>query len=100
MSQKTLTLLGFASKAGKLSFGMSAAETAIKSGKAKLIISAGDISAKSQKEITYTANKYDIPVRVIGENIETLSSAVGRRCGIIAVNDLNFAQSISSQEEE
>lgn len=99
MSQKTLTLLGFASKAGKLSFGMSAATLSVKAKKAKLIVSAADVSAKSQKEVNYLANKYNLPVLFLSEDMTTLSSAVGKACGIISVNDRNFAQSISSQEE-
>lgn len=99
MSQKILTLLGFASKAGRLSFGMNAAVSAINSRKAKLIVCAADVSKKSQKEITYFADKHNLPVKVISEDKSVLSSAVGKSCGMLSVNDQGFAQSILSQEE-
>ena len=99
MSQKTLTLLGFAAKAGKLSFGSRAALAAAQSGKARLIIVSGSVSPKSQKEITFFADKYNLPVRVLSEDMQTVSSAVGKACGVLSVNDRNFADSIFLQEE-
>ena len=48
MNSKVLTMLGFAAKAGKLSFGMDAAVSSIKAKKARLIIVAADVSEKSQ----------------------------------------------------
>ena len=46
-NSKALTLLGFASKAGKLSFGADAALKSLKEKKAKLIVAACDVSEKS-----------------------------------------------------
>ena len=51
---KALTLLGFAAKAGKLSFGMDAAVKTLKSGKAFLAVAAYDVSDKSRKEIAFS----------------------------------------------
>lgn len=99
MSEKIMTLLGFASKAGKLSFGMSAAVDAVKAKKARLLIVSSDVSPKSLKEINFYGEKYDLPVKVLGEDMQRLSLAVGRKCGILSVNDEGFASSVSSQEE-
>lgn len=95
MNNKVLTLLGFATKAGKLSFGMEAVKTSIKTNKTKLVVVAHDVSAKSQKEIAFFTNNKDIKILVL-ENIDIieLSAAVGRKCGIISVNDENFAETI------
>lgn len=99
MVNKTLTLLGFASKAGKLSFGFSAANESLQSGTAQLIVTAGDVSPKSRKEISYFANTKKIPVITLTEtDIQTLSGAVGRRCGILSVNDKGFADAINKEE--
>ena len=51
MSDPALSLLGFAAKAGKLSFGTHATEFAVESGKARLVLVANDISEKSIKEL-------------------------------------------------
>lgn len=95
MNNKILTLLGFAAKAGKLSFGMDTAVSAIQSSKSRLVVVSGEISAKSQKELTFYADKKGIPVKVFREfDIQTVSKAVGRKCGIISVNDSSFADAV------
>ena len=95
MNNKVLTLLGFATKAGKLSFGMEAVKTSIKTNKSKLVVMANDVSAKSQKEIAFFTSNKEIEFLVL-ENISIteVSAAVGRKCGIISVNDENFAETI------
>lgn len=93
MNSKLLTLLGFASKAGKLGFGMDATVGSLKAKKAHLIVAAADVSEKSRKEITYFA-KESVPFIVIDCDMETLSKAVGKKCGIISVLDKGFKESI------
>ena len=94
-SEKILSLLGFAAKAGKLSFGTHATEFAIESGRAKLVIAAEDISEKSVKELKFKADKKSITVlNLIGISTATLSKRVGKNCGILAVNDSGFADAI------
>lgn len=96
MTGKVLTLLGFARKSGNLEFGMDKARESIKKNKSKLIVCACDLSPKSQKEIAFFAHNKNIN-SIILENItiEDLSAAVGRKCGIISVNDNGFANAIS-----
>ena len=96
MNSKALTLLGFASKAGKLEFGMVKSGECLKKNKSALIVCASDISAKSQKEIAFLTHNKNIDI-VILENVtqQELSAAVGRNCGIISVNDNGFAGAIS-----
>ncbi len=89
---KILTLLGFASKAGKLSFGFDSSVEAIKKGKSALIAVAIDISPKTLKEIAFFAEKYRVKHIILeGIDIKAVSDAVGRKCGIISVNDKGFA---------
>lgn len=100
MNNKVLSLLGFAAKAGKLSFGMDTAVSAIRSSKSKLVVVSGEISPKSQKELTFYADKKGIPVKIFREfDIQTVSKAVGRKCGIISVNDSSFADAVIKAEE-
>lgn len=97
MKDKILSLLGFASKAGKLSFGVHATEWAIKSGKAKLVLTAYDISEKSVKELKFKAGN-NLPVKVLLEiDMDTLSKKVGKSCGIVSVNDDGFATALLEQ---
>ena len=96
-SEKILSLLGFAAKAGKLSFGTHATEFAIESKKAKLVLAAEDISEKSVKELKFKADKVGIQVLTI-DSISTadLSKRVGKNCGIVAVLDSGFADAIKN----
>lgn len=98
MNNKILTLLGFASKAGKLSFGADCATESIRYQKAKLVISAEDLSPKSLKEITFHAEKNNIKVFSLkGVSKEDLSRAIGRRCGVVSVNEKGFAESLKEE---
>ena len=94
-SEKILSLLGFAAKAGKLSFGTHATTFAIESGKAKLVLAAADISEKSVKELRFKADKQNIEVLIIdGTCTAALSKRIGKNCGIVAINDEGFASAI------
>ena len=95
MKNKILTLLGFAAKAGKLSYGFEATLWSVKTKKARLAVVAEDISPKSRKETEYFAGKYNVKITVLnGIDMKTVSEAVGRKCGIISVNDQGFADAI------
>ena len=95
MTDKALNLLQFAAKAGRLSYGTHATEWAITSGKAKLVCVANDISAKSIKELNFKASKTVISVKIFEDvNSEKLSRALGKKCGIVAVNDESFSKAI------
>ncbi len=96
LNNKVLALLGFAAKAQKLSFGMNEAKRALEKGKSKLIVVACDVSEKSQKEMNFFSRNKGIKVLTLESiSIKTVSEAVGRKCGIISVNDSGFADAIS-----
>ena len=95
MKNKILTLLGFATKAGRLSFGMKATEEALKSGKSKVVVIADDVSPKSKKEVLFFSHNKDVQIITLKDTtITDVSEAVGRKCGIISVNDKGFADAI------
>ena len=97
MKSKALTLLGFASKAGKLSYGFAATVEAIKAGKAKGVFFAADISAKSRKEILFYCDRFGVSAYELkSTDMEELSHAVGKKCAVAAVNDSSFALSVIS----
>ena len=94
MNNKVLTLLGFASKSGNLRFGFDSVKNSLKENKAKLIVIASDISPKSEKEITFFAQKSAVEVIRLSASIETLSHATGRKGGILAVTDQGLGTAI------
>lgn len=90
---KIFALLGFAAKAGKLSYGFNCSVETLSKGKSKLVLSAEDVSQKSTKEISFFAEKYHTQHIILeGIDIKAVSDAVGRKCGIISVNDEGFAK--------
>lgn len=95
MKNKILALLGFCSKAGKMSYGMDCAKDSLNRQKAKLIVIASDVSEKSKKEINFYSNKNNVRVLLPEDiSIEELSKAIGKKCGILSVNDISFANGI------
>lgn len=94
MNNKLLSLLGFAAKAGKLSYGFEASVWSVKTRKSKLVAVSNEISPKSRKEMQYYADKYNTKITVLDIDIKTVSDAVGKKCGIISVNDRGFADAI------
>ena len=98
MTNKIITLLGFAAKAGKLSFGFQSSVTAITLRKSKLVLTAADISEKTAKEVRFFANQNKIEEKTLKNiDIQALTNAVGRKCGVVSVNDKNFADSIKTE---
>ena len=97
MKDKIITLLGFAAKAGALRFGAAEATEAVKRRRAKGVFFAEDISAKSRKEIEFYCEKFDVEAHELkGIDMNSLSRAVGKKCGIVAVLDDNFNNPIIS----
>lgn len=94
MNSKILTLLGFCSKAGKISYGMNTTVASLKSGAAKVVISAVDTSEKSKKELIFHAEKYGTESLILSVTADELSHAVGFRCSVLSVNDTGFADAI------
>ena len=95
MNDKFLTLLGFAAKSGNLSFGMTACISAVCSGKSKLILICNDISEKSAKEIKFKAQKFSVKVIELDDyDMMTVSHSVGRKSGILSMNDSSFADAV------
>ncbi len=95
MNKKILTLLGFAAKSGNLSYGMQATKYSVLGKKAKLVLISYEISEKSRKEMAFVCEKCAVECVILEEfDINTVSAAIGRKCGILSVNDKQFASSV------
>lgn len=90
-SDKFLGLLGIASGAKRLVFGLERSAAAVTDGKAALCIVAADLSPKSAKEAAFACSKRDAACLKVGYTIEQLSHATGSRAGVIAVTDGGIA---------
>lgn len=106
LKEKTLSMLGLARRAGKLSMGHDMADQAVKKNKAKMILLCSDTSPRLQKEFerTIAVNNKDIPIYKTEITMNEIHFSVGYKAGIITVDDENFTKKIISllleQEEQ
>lgn len=92
--KKLLGLLGLAQRAGKLKSGEFSAEKSLQSGKAELVIIAGDASDNTRKKFTDKARFYKVPC-VILSNKEELGHAIGKELRTVTViEDAGFSGAV------
>ena len=91
---KVLSLIGLATKAGKTASGEFLTEREVKSGKAALVIVAGDASENTKKKFRNMCDYYKVPIYFY-EDKDTLGHAMGKQFrASLAVLDEGFAKGI------
>ena len=94
---KALGMLGLAKRAGKISGGSELCEAAVRSGSAKLVIIASDISENGRKAITDCCTYYNIRHITYADKL-SLGRAVGAKMrAVVSVNDLGMADAIADR---
>lgn len=97
ISNKLLSLISLATKAGKTASGEFCTEKEVKSGKAKLVIVAADASENTKKKFRNMCDYYQVPVFFYGDK-NTLGHAMGKEFrASLAVVDEGFAKGIIRQ---
>lgn len=91
MTSKILGLLTICRKAGKLVMGFDPMKDAVAEGKAKAVLTASDISPKTEKEVRFFAGKGNVPVAKTELTLEDIYRGLGKKAGIIAICDEGFA---------
>lgn len=94
---KILSLVGLATKAGKIASGEFSTEQAIKSGNGFLVIVADEASENTKKKFRNMCLYYEVPIHFYGTK-EELGKAMGKEFrASLAVVDENFAKAIEKQ---
>ena len=93
-NKKVLSLLGLATKAGKVASGEFSTEKSVKTGKGFLVLVADDASQNTKKKFQNMCDFYEVPIYFIANKEE-----LGRFCGkefraSLAVQDENFAKAM------
>ena len=89
-----LRMVGITTKAGRTASGEFMTENAIKSGKAALVVLAGDASDNTKKKFMNMCEFYDVPIRIYSTKDE-LGHAMGKEFrASMAVTDEGLAQTI------
>ncbi len=93
-SSKALSLAGLCTRAGRTVSGEFASERSIKTGRACLVLLAGDASQNTIKKFTDSCRFYDVPVRIVSDR-ESLGKAVGKDFrATVVIEDAGFARAI------
>lgn len=93
-NKKVLGTLGLAMKAGNVVSGEFMTENAIRDGRARLVIVAGDASENTKKKFRNSCSYYHVPYACFGDK-DVLGKAIGKEFrASLAVLDGGLAQSI------
>lgn len=94
---RILSLIGLATKAGKIASGEFCTEKEIKTGRACLVIVAEDASDNTKKKFQNMCDFYEVPIRYYDDK-DALGHAMGKEMrASLAVLDEGFAGSILKQ---
>lgn len=89
---KTLSLMGLARKAGKLSIGHDTVFAAVRNGTAKAVLLTSDASPRHARELE--AAEFDGNITVLDADMDEAGRALGKRSCIFSVDDSGFAAAI------
>lgn len=99
MQDKVLSMIGLATKAGKTVSGEFMTEREIKSGRATLVVVAGDSSDNTKKKFRDMCEFYKVPIYFYGDK-DTLGHAMGKEFrASLAILDEGFAKGIRKHLE-
>lgn len=94
MNKKELSLVGLATKAGKVVSGEFATEKSVKSGKALLVLVADDASENTKKKFRNMCEFYEVPIYFLADK-EGIGKSMGKEIrASLAIEDENFATAI------
>lgn len=99
-NNKVLSLVGLATKAGKIVSGEFSTEKSVKSGKGFVVLLAEDASDNTKKKFQNMCDYYEVPLYLIADK-EGLGRAMGKEFrASAAIQDENFARAIMKELEK
>lgn len=100
MRDSVLSLVGIAKKANKIVSGEFQTETAVKSGKASLVIISREASGNTKKKFQNMCSFYQVPAYYYGTREELGAASGSEFRAVIAVEDTGFARAIEKKLQE
>lgn len=98
-NDRTAAYIGLAMQAGKVKSGEFAAEKSVKTGRAAVVIVAGDASDNTKKKFRDMCAFYKVPFMEYGTR-ETLGHSIGKEFrASLAIEDVGFYKAIRKQME-
>lgn len=94
MTDKVLSMLSLAAKAGKLVSGEFSVEKSVKAGFSNLVIVAEDASDNTKKMFTNMCTYYKVPI-IVYKDKETIGHAIGKQQrASVSIQDSGLATAI------
>ncbi|MCD8105254.1 MAG: ribosomal L7Ae/L30e/S12e/Gadd45 family protein [Lachnospiraceae bacterium] len=100
MRDSVLSLVGIAKKANRVASGGFQTETAVKSGKASLVIISRDASENTKKKFQNMCSFYQVPACLYGTREELGAASGSQYKAVLAVQDSGFARAIEKKLAE
>ena len=94
MGDLLLNFIGIARRAGKLTIGADPVRESIEKKKAKLILTANDVSKNTYKDMLREAEKSGVELLILNRTKEEISYALGKTTAVMAVEDEGFVKKI------
>lgn len=95
-NDKLLSFLGLARRAGKVQMGHDPVLESLRSGHARLVLLASDLSSHTSGGLIRTAEEEGVPVLTLPYTLDEMGAAVGKRTGAVAVEDAGFAKKLKT----
>lgn len=94
MDSSLLRTMSLCKRAGRIIMGFDMVKQAVIDGRARLVITAGDLSDKTLKEIRRICGEWDTPLRELPFTMDQLWMELGKRAGVAAIADQGFADKL------
>lgn len=94
MNDRLLGTLGLCRRARRMVIGRDTVIAAIEDGSATLVLCAADFSDNSRKAVERAAGNRGVTFIRLDADMDALSCALGKTCGVLGVTDEGFAEKI------
>ena len=91
-NDRLLSRLGLARRAGRLTMGNDAVIGSVEEGVSALVLLAEDLSPRTVKGVELAAQNACVDTMRIVQTMDQISMALGKRCGVVSINDTGFAK--------
>ena len=98
MQNKLTSLLGLSRRAGKLTMGHDPVAESVAKGESCLVLMAQDLSPRTKKSIVSIVGTA-VPLVETALTLHEMGFAVGKRVGVVSVNEAGFAKKLQALAE-
>lgn len=88
-------MISMSRKAGKLILGFDSVKQAIEQEKIQSVFITSDISARTEKEINFVANKYNIIPTKVPVNMEEMYFYISKKVGVFSISDQGLVGAVN-----